>query len=113
MRRYSAHIIALMTFILCGALSCKTSKVVKNAPFFLNKEKSIVICDSVKAAELIITDTTDDIFGKMTVTDMVIQLKKNYSSDYTTADIASDYFTFIQKDVTNSISSGLKLVTSF
>ncbi len=97
-QRFSLHLATLAIFVICCTLSCKTPQAVKNTPFLLDKEKSIVFCDSTKAAELIIYDVTDDIFGKMTVTDMCIQMKRNYNADFTSGDIASDYLTYVQKD---------------
>lgn len=90
-------LIALMSY----GSGCSSSKATKNSPFFFNKEKSIVLCDSIKSSELIAVDETDDIFGKMTVTEMCIQMKRNYSDDYTQGDITSDYLAFIKKDVTS------------
>jgi hypothetical protein len=100
----------LLVFIICCGLSCKTTVAIKNTPHFLNKEKSIVFCDSLKSADLIITDNTDDIFGKMNVTDMTIQMKRNYNTDYTSADIANDYITFVQKDVTSFSAADIEFV---
>jgi hypothetical protein len=100
----------LCVFIICCGLSCKTTKAIKDAPLFLDKEKSIVFCDSLKSADLIITDNTDDIFGKMTVTDMSIQMKRNFNSDYSTADITNDYLTYVQKDVTSFSPSDMEFV---
>ncbi len=100
----------LLVFVIFCGLSCKTTIAVKNTPYFLDKEKSMVFCDSLKSAELIITDNTDDIFGKMNVTDMTIQMKRNYNTDYTSADIANEYITFIQKDVTSFSSADIDFV---
>lgn len=91
----------IMTIIICCGLSCKSSKIAPNHPFYVNKVKNIVFCDSTKSAELITTDNTDEIFSKMTVTDMAIQMKRNFNADYNDSDIVSEYLTFIQKDVTN------------
>ena len=107
---FSFQSILLLVFVVCCGLSCKTTKAIKNAPYFLDKEKSIVFCDSLKAADYIITDNTDDIFGKMNVTDMTIQMKRNYNSEYTVADIANDYITFVQKDVTTFTSDDIEFV---
>ena len=57
--------------------------------------------DSLKAAELITTDVTDNIFEKMTEADMCIQMKKNYPAETFHSQIVSDYSTFLQKDVEN------------
>lgn len=90
-----------LIIIMSYGSGCHSTKVTKNSPFYLNKEKTIVLCDSLKASDLIAIDETDDIFGKMTVTEMCIQMKRNYSDDYTAGDIASDYLTFVKKDVTS------------
>lgn len=97
---YYAALIAMA--LICAAQSCKTGASASlNQPNYLGKGKkqAYTLVDSTKAADLIITDNTDDIFNKMTTADMSIQMKRNYNSDYLPADIANDYLTFVQKDV--------------
>jgi hypothetical protein len=101
-----------LVILMSYGSACRAIKVTKNKPFYLNKDKSIVLCDSLRAAELIGIDETDDIFGKMTVTEMCIQMKRNYSDDYTSGDIVSDYLTFVKKDVTNFNPSETEFVAA-
>ncbi|MFZ4544874.1 MAG: hypothetical protein ACOYOA_12550 [Saprospiraceae bacterium] len=98
--------------LLCTAMSCSTIKVSRNQPFQLDKTHSIVLCDSVKASELIITDNTDQIFDKITVTDMLVQMKRNFGPEYQTKDIFDAYVTFLQRDVTNFTPDEMVYVVS-
>lgn len=87
-------------FFICTACwQCKTSNV--SGALELSKNNQILLIDSTKAAEMIITDDTDNIFEKMTDADMCIQMKKNYPAETFHSQIKSDYNAFLQKDVGN------------
>ena len=112
--RNKSYYIFLLQFLplllLCSALSCSSVRVSRNQPFQLDKSHSIVLCDSTKAAELIITDNTDNFFGKITQTDMCLQMKKNFGPEYGPNDISDAFLTFLQKDVTNFSSDEMSLM---
>ena len=113
MNNQSRYIILLQflpLLLLCSALSCSSVKVSRNEPYQLDQSHSIVLCDSTKAAELIISDNTDDFFGKITRTDICLQMKKNFGPEYGQNDIAGAYLSFLQKDVTNFSSEEMNLM---
>lgn len=99
--KFTSFLFFGLLVIMSYGSGCRSTKLTQNSPFHLNNEKTFVLCDSLKSSELIAIDETDDIFGKMTVTEMCIQMKRNYSNDYNDGDIASDYLTFVKKDVTS------------
>ncbi len=100
----------LPILLLCTGLSCSSVKVSRNSPYQLDKSHAIVLCDSTKAAELIITDNTDNFFGKITITDMCLQMKKNFGPEFGPNDISDAYLTFLQKDVTNFSSEEMSMM---
>jgi hypothetical protein len=86
-------------FICASCWKCKSNKI--NNAYELSKKQSFVLADSSKAASLIISDDTDNIFAKITEADMCIQMKKNYPSETFRSQILDDYMNFLQKDVAN------------
>ncbi len=109
--RMKKTLLFLCILSVCTACwQCKT--VPQNGIITFGKNNTCLLADSSKAADLIVTDATDNIFTKITEADMCIQMKKNYPSETFRSQILNDYMEYLQKDVANFTNDEAAFVNS-
>jgi hypothetical protein len=78
-------------------ISCEAQKPV--AELKLTSKSTLLLLDSLRASQAIVTDATDGFFEKVTAVEMSIQLKKSINSDMNRIDLLPDYVRFLKTDV--------------
>ena len=81
-----------------GFIQCKTAQLNR---VDVSKTQTIILCDSIQSATLIVTDYTDRFFEKINDLDISIQMNQRFEEGTSHRTILNSYLTFLQKDVGN------------
>lgn len=91
--KWAFFLILIGSIVSCKSVNKQSTEVLKTAP------REIRILDSAEAAIAIIDDDMEGFFDKVTVTEMSIQMKKNFASDTPRNQVVEAYQDFLQSDV--------------
>lgn len=101
----------LITLCACLFLTCQSlQKNTKTQE--VSTARGIILLDSTQASLAIIDDDMEGFFDQVTVTEMCIQLKKNFPANTSRKQVVQEYQNFLKTDVANFTPEEIEFVKS-